>query len=669
MEGKAVVQRVIDQLHGQQLVPLDDYVLHVGLTADHGWGDLPIKNFDGDLSTTHVTHAFDIVEGDGPVPSVDSLHEALIMGGNLPREWSLKGHLQPCTTEYLLIVDGTSWKAIKHLHFHIRAPVMRLMQTFVGNLKVLDVKKINSPRHTPHVIHYLMTHMGGSGLFRKELQIIEKPNKGYMTAEQINRGYDFIQEHGPKGTSQNQNMRWADVQRHDATSPIYGWTAGLIKEALHNLTAGKSLAQLIDKYPVSLHDVKNFVLLRVLQPVLARASDTGLLLVGVSGLGKTPLANAVGMAVSGWWLQHHGQAGTPSIKTTNHVDFLRSEPGSIYTPVIYDDGELEVDKASVLKAFFDVGSEDTKVYARWGASAFEKHQYRIGCSNTFEPDAEPATTPGDIIDHDQFLKLISSTFNSSIKKEDLMAVLKRVNVVVFGHLRVYVRKASEKPIYINTVEYDTVGGRDLLVPDCKSRIRAHKRGQDPELPSEHQAWSVRFINAVMAGEELKGFHSCGPSVCPFTGKSSPGEDYKPALLMNGINPTNGTDAPPVPKQNNGDIDLDGPQFNGTSTGSSSTRPGDAIQPAVPAAPAPMPCQSSDMMVVSTDPMVRRRSFGKRLTQSQSSQIIDISSPDNKRPRVEVHPQSSQPAQSPHEGQLEAELEALMNDLSPADASD
>ena len=43
MEGKAVIQRVIDRLHGQQLAPLDEYVIQTGLAADHGRSDLPIK--------------------------------------------------------------------------------------------------------------------------------------------------------------------------------------------------------------------------------------------------------------------------------------------------------------------------------------------------------------------------------------------------------------------------------------------------------------------------------------------------------------------------------------------------------------------------------------------------------------------------------------------------
>ena len=483
MASKTVVQKVVDQLQGYQLIHVDDYYMQPNLPINHVWLDMPIRNVGDDQTTTHITHAFDVVEGAGDPPSMEELVNTLSTSEPLPTPWNLKGVIPPCTKEHVLITEGDTWLAIKHMHFHNRASVIKLQEVCLGTLKVLDSRKISSPKHTPQIVHYLMANMGGIGVFKKELQIIEKQPKMQMSSEQINRGYDHIQDHGPKGSSQNQNMRWADIQRHDPTSPIYNWPAGLIKEALHNLTTGKSLAQVIDKFPITLYDIKNWVLTQVLKPVMPRLSDTGLLLVGVSGIGKTPLANAIGMGVSGWWLQHHGEAGVPSFKTTNHIDFLRSEPGSVYVPIVYDDGELELEKASVLKAFFDVGCEDPKVYARWGASAFAKHQYRIACSNTFDGDAD-ATTPGDVMDHDQFVRLIAGTFSAGIKREDLMAIFKRVNVIVFGHLRVYVRKASEKIGYVQTVAYDANNSHDLLLPNCKDRIRAHKRGQDPDVSAD-----------------------------------------------------------------------------------------------------------------------------------------------------------------------------------------
>eukprot|EP00973_Karenia_brevis_P005492 747805-Karenia_brevis.AAC.1 len=46
-----------------------------------------------------------------------------------------------------------------------------------------------------------------------------------------------------------------------------------------------------------------------------------------------------------------------------------------------------------LKAFLDVGEEETLTRERWGASKFVKNQLRIITDNTYDPDAEPDLAP------------------------------------------------------------------------------------------------------------------------------------------------------------------------------------------------------------------------------------------------------------------------------------
>ena len=72
--------------------------------------------------------------------------------------------------------------------------------------------------------------------------------------------------------------------------------------------------------------------------------------------------------------------GQPQLKSTNHLDFLRAEPGHVTTPIVYDDGELETERATSLKAYFDVGCPDPKIYARWGAACLVMHQFRVACA-------------------------------------------------------------------------------------------------------------------------------------------------------------------------------------------------------------------------------------------------------------------------------------------------
>ena len=201
---------------------------------------------------------------------------------------SFNVHLPRCTMEYLIMAHEGGWRIIKHAHFTKRCGLSWFLRASKGMVYVLSMDKIWSSRYCPHVVHFYLNHMGGHGLFVKELSIPEKAATN-LSAEQINAGYDFIEEYGPLGSANNQNLRWSDLQRSDPSSPLYGWPQGKIKEALHNLTAGKALAQLIDSYPITLHDIDNSILLNIIAPAIHTATDKGLLLAGVTGIGARGL--------------------------------------------------------------------------------------------------------------------------------------------------------------------------------------------------------------------------------------------------------------------------------------------------------------------------------------------------------------------------------------------
>ena len=234
---------------------------------------------------------------------------------------------------------------IKHWTFNLRAPFQRVQDACVGKLFMFDMNKVPSNRHSGHIVQYMFANLGGSGILNKELKVLEKLSKNHMTVRQINLAYDFISEHGPRGTAQNQHMHWADLQRHDAASPLYGWSAGSIKEALRNVTVGRSLAQEVYNFPLTLKDIRNWTLLNIVAPVLYNAREFGLLLVGVTGMGKTPLAHCISMGLSHHYLMAEDREEKPSFKTTNHLDFLRAEPANMCVPIVFEDGPLAKEPA------------------------------------------------------------------------------------------------------------------------------------------------------------------------------------------------------------------------------------------------------------------------------------------------------------------------------------
>ena len=192
----------------------------------------------------------------------------------------------------------------------------------------------------------------------------------------------------------------------------------------------------------------------------------GIIIAGPTGIGKTPLAHIIAMTQSAMLIARDDLDEKATFKSTNHLDFLRSEPGRLYTPIIYDDGSMNKDTAVALKAYFDLTCEDAKVYARWGASSFEPGQLRIACTNNFVADAEPDVAEGDMIEHTVFRNIIGNTFDNTWDPEDLMAVLKRVTMIVFGRKHAYLREANPRPVYVKCFSYPD-DNRDVLVPGCK----------------------------------------------------------------------------------------------------------------------------------------------------------------------------------------------------------
>eukprot|EP00971_Amphidinium_carterae_P091481 1811191-Amphidinium_carterae.1 len=85
-----------------------------------------------------------------------------------------------------------------------------------------------------------------------------------------------------------------------------------------------------------------------------------------------------------------------------------------------------------------------------------------------------------------------------MSKEDLIAVLKRANFVIFGRFNVFVRPAIIEEYPVFAMPYPLGTGRDLLDDSRKSNLRAYRRGsQDWAVAPADHAWSVDFITEHM----------------------------------------------------------------------------------------------------------------------------------------------------------------------------
>eukprot|EP00971_Amphidinium_carterae_P113507 2248739-Amphidinium_carterae.1 len=95
-----------------------------------------------------------------------------------------------------------------------------------------------------------------------------------------------------------------------------------------------------------------------------------------------------------------------------------------------------------------------------------------------------------------------------------MAVLKRCNVIVFGHNYCHRRLASGDEDLVSVIKYQS--GKDLLDPSCKQRFVEYKKGVATPMISADLNWSKIFVSYCIAKRELPRFrHECA-SEDPFT---------------------------------------------------------------------------------------------------------------------------------------------------------
>ena len=86
-----------------------------------------------------------------------------------------------------------------------------------------------------------------------------------------------------------------------------------------------------------------------------------------------------------------------------------------------------LEEVKKLKAFTDVGDEESMTRARWTSAKFVRHQLRVVLDNSYNPEAEPEDNLTDadlVVSHKDFWLMIRPAMGT-MSKTDGMAILKR----------------------------------------------------------------------------------------------------------------------------------------------------------------------------------------------------------------------------------------------------
>ena len=116
-------------------------------------------------------------------------------------------------------------------------------------------------------------------------------------------------------------------------------------------------------------DLNKEFLAKIVPMVVPRMISFGLMILGKAGIGKTPVAQILCMAIARHIIDNRSLEALPGIRKAKQIDGFRERPGEAHVPVILDDPNLSAINLEDLKSFLDVG-ENSLVDARYLAAKF-----------------------------------------------------------------------------------------------------------------------------------------------------------------------------------------------------------------------------------------------------------------------------------------------------------
>ena len=221
---------------------------------------------------------------------------------------------------------------------------------------------------------------------------------------------------------------------------------------------------------------------------------SALVMLGESGVGKTPLGRSILLAQARYNKTHFGACTSACIRCAPDIDILRGEQGNITMGDFLDDTCLSTLSSKMVKSLLDVG---LRGQPRTTAVTWVQYQPRAVAANTYDccqlPD-EP--DPISSVKFADFSKCIRPAFNPKFSKAHMDAIFNHTVFLVNSPTHVYFRKAgiNEDPVprmSIEHPEYLTEAGRTLY-GTFKDGVRAFPPDHAAQVRCE-QDWVSKIM--------------------------------------------------------------------------------------------------------------------------------------------------------------------------------
>ena len=401
----------------------------------------PAKDLPKDTNISYVIHNNE----DGTMSVLKILHFASKVG--------IKDAVGLCTGRaYALAQRQGPWALKKGLQSLVeRLPGLRILWTAMSDKSTSSaasgssLKKSGSEQWTPEV-------------------------------ESLREGIDFINSQAPDGDAQNEQTFWILCNiRHDSGSPISGWPEAKVRFMAQNKSKGLAGAQPQTKFPLTLFSLKPFIYDRLARIILPLLMTHGLMLLGMPGVGKTPFVIALALAIGRYHVREQALSEPAGWRRAKSLDNFRHRNPRVQEAIFLDDPQRGRVDASDLKSFLTV-DEDQTCTARYCDVKLTQNGMRAYASNDFDPDDEPKNDTRQEISPEEFQTMAKKIFSGD-GISDIMAMLKRSIVLIFGKNALYLRLPSENlEAIVHRITVEKVH-EDLLSEKDKELYGKYKRGK------------------------------------------------------------------------------------------------------------------------------------------------------------------------------------------------
>ena len=337
-----------------------------------------------------------------------------------------------------------------------------------------------------------------------------KPSWSPSNAE-LEEGVLFINAHAPECDAQNEQTLWILINiKSDSGTPIASWPEPKVRLMCQNKSRGQAGAVSMTEFPLTTYSLKPFLhsaLLPLLYPLML---NFGVLLLGCPGVGKTPFAVILAMALGRYHVRLSGDTNLkPGWRRAKSLDNFRHRAPRVQEALFLDDPCRAKVSMADLKSFLTV-DEDGTVESRYNDTRLIRNQLRAYASNDLKDDLEEEQKIGTTLPPGRFLVMLDDLFAGE-KEKDVLAVLKRSIIFVFTGMALYLRLPSEnKEAIIHRICVDDLH-KDLLADKDKPFYGKYKAGSMETGPSfdtdvgREQRMLEQAMNTMAEYEEVQGY--------------------------------------------------------------------------------------------------------------------------------------------------------------------